>query len=198
MTKLRKLIKRYHSMDCIRRKFHSLRAEHTLVYKLKKIKSFSFHWSNIKSTIQHGTASEIEFILRDLNELIFKDAYELRHFDISNIEYYYRGIHWKKKIYIAITVSLRNEIYCTLNVSNPLFKSGDMDDLDIFMRGSAPQDVSRRVRTVLKLIEPPDKIKASDIVIIAYLSRVTCKFYRLQEQGYLSYFHISNCKDKLD
>jgi hypothetical protein len=196
MTKLRKLINRYNSVDCIRRKFHSLRAEHTLVYKLDKIKNFP--WSDIKSTIQCRTISELEFILRDLNEMIFEDEpHELRHFDISNIEFYYRGCYTLNEIYIAITVSLRHEIYCTLNINNPLSKHGDMDDLDIFMRRSAPQDVSRRVRTVLKLIEPPDKIRICNISTV-YLSRVTCEFYRLHEQGYLSYFHISNCKNKLD
>lgn len=86
-----------------------------------------------------------------------------------------------------MTVSIKEDIYCTLNISDPLSKQGDIDDLDIFIRGSAPQDVSRRVRTVLKLIDPPGKLKVGSIC----LTRVTCDFCRLLEQGHLNYFGIS-------
>ena len=153
-------------------------------------------WKDLKSAVQYGTRSELESILHTLNEVIFEyEPLYLRSFNIHSIKFYHKADHTKNVIYIAITVSLRDEIYCTLNIYDPLSKQCDMDDLDIFMRRSAPQDVSRRVRTVLKLIEPPDKIEASDIASTVYLSRVIYDFHRLHEQGYLSYFDMSTSNE---
>lgn len=89
MVKLRTLINRYQTADCIRRKFHSLRVEHTLVYELTEIEnSYETHellcWTYIKSKIQYGARSELVSKFHTLNESIFKydDPHELRQYQI--------------------------------------------------------------------------------------------------------------------
>lgn len=174
MVKLRSLINIYDSLDHIRRLFHSLRDECTLVYKL--------HPKHIPACL-YCSNPELESELYALKDSMYRhQIYGLESFDVGDIRFYRQPGFDSVVNYISMVVTLSESVTDNdLNIRDPDEEDDDeIDDLDIFMKGSAPQEVSRRVRSVLKLIETPypEKIREwlrDDVIILRRIPLSTLK-----------------------